>query len=263
VLDLRDAFASGYVLPSLKADATGEDGAPMPSLLGKALVAEKLVDLARIEQAAAVAHGPASPHEEAAAVLDNAIRAIDPAMRVVALPHPASVAGVRAFRAGVNLWGRTIERIGPSGTPEDVPESAYKITRAPGACPAEPASVEIRFERGVPVSVNGVPMPLVELIASLTYLAGAHGVGRVLTPLAAIEAPAAVVLHEAHRELQKHTANKDGDRVSRQYADIITRGLWPTGARAALDKIVEKSQKRVNGSVRVKLFNAVCQLVSD
>lgn len=260
VLDLREAFAAGYVLPSLKADATGDDGAPMAAALGKALIAEKLVDVARIEQAGAVAHGPGAPHEDPS-MFNRLISTRAPDVRILPLPCTPPSRADFARPVSTNLWGRTVDRAGSRAQPEDSPESAYTLTKPPAACPAEPASVEIRFERGVPVGVNGVPMPLVELIASLTYLAGAHGVGRISTPCTILETPAASVLHEAHRELQGRTAGKDADRLGRQYADIIANGLWSTPPRAALDKAIEKLQKRVNGSVRLKLLRGTCTLM--
>ena len=260
VLDLRETFATGYVLPSLKADATGEDGVPLAAALGKALIAEKLVDVARIEQAGAVAHGASAPGEDPS-MFDRAISSRAPDVRIMPLARVPPLRDDFARQVSANLWGRTVSRVGPVGNPEDLPESVYKLTRPLSACPAEPAFVEIRFDRGVPVSINGVPMPLVELIASLTHLAGAHGVGRIETPGAIIETPAGTVLHEAHRELQGRTAAKDADRLSRQYADIIGKGLWSTPQRATLDKAIEKLQKRVNGSVRLKLLGGTCTLV--
>jgi argininosuccinate synthase len=242
VLDLRETFAANYVLPSLKADATAADGVPMAAALGRALVADKLVEMAGIEQAGAVAHGGAST--AGASALAAAIHALNPSLKVVTVPPSAGVNTQSGHALRSNLWG------------------VYGSTRAPRALPAEAAAVEIRFERGVPGSVNGVPMPLVELISTLAHLAGAHRIGRIDTPEAVLDAPAAVVLHTAHRELQKRKAPpKDGDALSRQYADIIAMGQWPTPARGVLDKTIEKSQKRVNGLVKMKLFQGECQLV--
>ena len=132
-------------------------------------------------------------------------------------------------------------------------------------CPDEPAYVEIAFERGVPAAINGVAMPLVELIASLARLpartASAASTRRepVRRTLPEVyEAPAAVVLHAAHRELPEvvvATRSRPRSRqVSLQYADIIYNGLWFTPLREALDAFVDKVQERVTGVVRLKLF---------
>jgi argininosuccinate synthase len=242
VLDVREAFATNYVLPSLKADATAPGGAPMAAALGRAVVADKLVEMAGIEQAGTVAHGGGATGGTQSA-LDAAVRALNPVLRIVTVPPGGGVnAATHAVRS--NLWG------------------VYGATRPPRPAPPEPAVVEIRFERGIPARVNGVPMPLVELIATLALLAGAHRVGRIETAEATLEAPAAVVLHAAHRELQKRKAPlKDGDALSRQYAEVIAMGQWPTAARLALDKTVEKSQKRVTGVVKMKLFESECTVL--
>ena len=242
VLDLREAFATNYVLPSLRADATGAGGVPMAAALARALVADKLVEMAGIEQAGTVAHGGASTNGGAA--LDAAIHVLNPELRVITVPPTRGVNAESGHALRSNLWG------------------VYGSSRPPRPVPAEAAAVEIRFDRGVPGSINGIPMPLVELIATLSHLAGAHRVGRFETAEAVLDAPAAVVLHAAHRELQKRkAAAKEGDTLSRQYADIIASGQWPTPARAVLDKAVEKSQKRVNGVVKMKLFQGECSLL--
>src|SRR5262249_56811423 len=126
------------------------------------------------------------------------------------------------------------------------PEEIYTRRRAPAECPDEPACVEVAFERGTPTAINGVAMPIVDLISSLGTIAGAHGVGRIdmvenrlvgIKSREIYEAPAAVVLHTAHKELQKLVTTKDLDRLCRhisvQYADIIYNGLWFTPTREA------------------------------
>ena len=155
---------------------------------------------------------------------------------------------------------------------QEPPEDIYTLTKSPAECPGEAAYVEIAFERGVPTAINGVQMPLVDLIASLGTIAGAHGIGRIdmvenrlvgIKSREIYEAPAAVALHAAHKELQKLVTTKDLERLSRlvslQYADLIYNGLWFTPTREALDAFVEKVQERVTGVVRLKLFKADCR----
>jgi argininosuccinate synthase len=254
VLDLRETFASNYVLPSLKADALGADGVPLAACLARAVIADKLVEIAAIEQASAVAHGVSAVDGDGR-VLDTAIHAVNPSLEVITVDSGTGT-GEQPPSVTVNLWGRTIAR--PAGT--ELPERAYKVTRALAAAPAEPATIELRFERGVPVSVNQVPMPLVELIATLAHLAGAHGVGRLDTANTVVEAPAATVLHLAHRDVPGGQASvAERDRIRKQYADIIAGGEWATAARAALDKKVNKWQARANGTVRLRIFRGECQ----
>jgi argininosuccinate synthase len=291
VLDVREEFARDYVLPSLKADAVYEDRYPMGTALGRPLIARKLVEIAGIEQARAIAHGCTGKGNDQVR-LDIEARALDPSIAVIAparewamtrteeieyarrrrIAVPATLD--RPYSTDANLWGRSIE----CGALEDLwtepPEDIYTLTRAPRDCPAEPAYVEITFERGIPAAINGVSMPIVELVDSLGTIAGTHGVGRIdmvenrlvgIKSREVYEAPAAVVLHTAHKELQRLVTTRDADRFSRlvsvQYADIVYNGLWFTPLREALDAYVAKVQERVTGIVRLKLFKGDCRVV--
>jgi len=134
--------------------------------------------------------------------------------------------------------------------------------------------VEIDFEGGVPVRTNGVEMPLVELVESLETIAGAHGVGRIdmvenrligIKSREIYEAPAAVALHLAHRELESMVMARDLERIkhglARDYADLVYNGLWFSQAREAIDAFVRSIQPRVTGTVRLKLFKGDCRVV--
>ncbi len=291
VLDLREEFAREYVLPALKADAIYEDRYPMATALGRPLIAQKLVEIAGIEQATAVAHGCTGKGNDQVR-LDVTTRALGPSLQVIAparvwgmtradeieyartrgIPVPATMDS--PYSTDTNLWGRSIE----CGVLEDPwhepPDDVYSLTRSPAECPDDPAYVELTFEGGMPTAINGVPMPFVDLIASLGTIAGAHGVGRIdmvenrlvgIKSREIYEAPSAVVLHAAHKELQKLVTTRDLDRLARfvslQYADLVYNGLWFTPAREALDAFVEKVQERVTGAVRLKLFKGDCRIV--
>ena len=141
-------------------------------------------------------------------------------------------------------------------------------------CPDEPAYVEIEFEAGVPVRVNGIEMPLLELIESLETIAGAHGVGRIdmvenrlvgIKSREIYEAPAAVVLHAAHASSRSSSIPRDLERLKhdlgRTYADLVYNGLWFSPTREAIDAFVAAIQPRVTGSVRLKLFKGDCRVV--
>jgi len=291
VLDLREEFARDYILPALKADAIYEDRYPMATSLGRPLIAQKMVEIAEREGATAVAHGCTGKGNDQVR-LDVTTRALNPKLKVIApardwgmtrpeeieyarkrgVPVPVSVAS--PYSTDTNLWGKSIE-CGILEDPwQEPPEEIYTMTRSQAECPNEPAYVELSFERGTPTAVDGVPMPLIDLIAGLGTTAGAHGVGRIdmlenrlvgIKSREIYEAPAAVVLHAAHKELQKMVTTKDLERFSRlvslQYADIIYNGLWFTPLREALDAFVEKVQERVTGVVRLKLFKGDCRIV--
>src|SRR5262249_24507684 len=224
--------------------------------------------------------------------LDVTARALNPKIKVIApardwgmtrpeeieyarkhhVPVPATVES--PYSTDSNLWGRSIE----CGVLEDPwtepPEEIYTLTKAPAECPDEPACVEVAFERGTPTAINGRARQIVDLISSLGTIAGAHGVGRIdmvenrlvgIKSREIYEAPAAVVLHAAHKELQKLVTTRDLDRFSRtvslQYADIVYNGLWFTPLREALDAFVDNVQQRVTGLVRLKLFKGDCRIV--
>jgi argininosuccinate synthase len=267
VLDLREEFARGYILPALRADAFYEDRCPLEAALAWPLVARKLAEIARIEHAASVAHGGTSPAGEPSA-LNVTIRAAGPGLDVIALPRTEDS---QVLSVNANLWGRSVDCSGIDDPWGEPPEHLYALTKTGADCPNEPAYVELTFEQGAPVAINGVTMPLVDLIVSLRTIAGAHGVGRLdLVETGpggrrrkVYEAPAAVVLHAAHRELTKLASSRDLDRFSRQvrvhYGDLICHGLWFTPFREALDAFVDKVQERVTGEVRLKLFKSACR----
>ena len=178
------------------------------------------------------------------------------------------------YSTDTNLWGRSIE----CGVLEDPwvepPEDIYTLTKSPMECPDVPAYVEVEFESGIPTKVNGVAMPLTELVNSLETIAGAHGVGRIdmvenrlvgIKSREIYEAPAATVLYVAHRELETLVIPKDLERIktdlARTYADLVYNGLWFTRTREAIDAFVGKVQERVTGTTRVKLYRGDCRVV--
>jgi len=267
VLDVRAEFAGQYIVRALKADAVYEDRYPMATALGRPLIAKKLVEVAGIEQATTVAHGGTGNDQVR---LNECVRALDPSLGILELastvPAPSTV--------DANLWGRAVQ-YGVIDDPwTEAPEDSYTLTKTPAACPDEAAYVEISFDRGTPVAINGVEMEILDLIGGLGILAGAHGVGRIdmvenrvagSKAREIYEAPAAVVLHAAHKELQKMVVTTGVERFSRavslQYADTIYNGLWFAPLREALDAFIDKVQERVTGVIRMKLFKGDCRVV--
>jgi argininosuccinate synthase len=178
------------------------------------------------------------------------------------------------FKADANLWGRVVECRSAGDAWTEPTEELYSLTRGPQDSPDEPAYVEIEFNAGVPVRANGIEMPLLELIESFDTIAGAHGVGRVDTiatrltgtrSRAIVEAPAATILHTAHRELRALIVPRDLDRLStdlgRRYADLVDHGHWFSWTRQAIDAFAATIQPRVTGVVRLRLFKGDCRVV--
>jgi len=271
VVDARDELVRDYLLPALAAGALDAAAG-----LWRPAVARRLVDVARMESAAAVAH--AATDEATSLVLDTCIAALDPAMNVVVPPrnwgmgagelltyarqHRIPAPPPLPYRMDAGAWGRLV-------TPapgHSVPDDAYALTRAPEECPADPASLDIAFVEGVPVSANGVEISMLELLESLETIAGAHGVGRRDTGDAVVEAPAVAVLATAHRALEHLIVGDDLARLKGQlagiYAEAIARGEWFSPRREAIDAFAAVVQKKLTGSVRLELLRGSCSVAS-
>jgi argininosuccinate synthase len=291
VIDVREAFVQEFILPALQAGAIYEDRYPLATALGRPLIARTLVEMAHREGAAAIAHGCTGKGNDQVRI-DVSARALDPAIRVVAPARmwgmsrddeidyaaarriPVPVTKKSPYSTDENLWGRSIE-CGVLEDPwQEPPEDAFLLTRPARSCPNEPAYLELAFERGVPVAVNGIAMPLAELIHSVSTIAGVHGVGRIdmvenrlvgIKSREVYEAPAAVVLHTAHRELEAIVIPKDLLRLTRElgvhYADLVYNGLWFTPMREAIDAFVATIQPKVTGEVRLRLFKGEYRVV--
>jgi argininosuccinate synthase len=249
VLDARDEFARGYIVRGLKAGATAADGVPLGTALGVPLIARLVVQIAGIEHATAIAHAANGTAMDVAAGLLN------PALRVLA---PARDWTMTPAQQAAYIRARQIPFQPGMSVPGSVKPGAEVAGRS------EPAAVDVAFERGVPTGINGVAMPILDLLESLGTIAAAHGVGQP-KDRDLRQAPAAIVLHAAHRALRNSTAapelNRLCDVVGREYADLVYRGLWFTPARESLDAFVNTANERITGSVRLKLFAGGCEIV--
>ncbi len=283
--DLRHSFVNDYIFPALKAGALYEHTYPMATSIGRPLLAKYLVEVARKENCTAVSHGCTGKGNDQVR-FEAAVAALAPDLKVIAPLRewefksredeieyceqhgiPVSASRIKPYSIDENLWGTSIE----CGVLEDPmvepPEDAYQRTISPQNAPDEATHVSIEFHQGVPVALDGKAMSGVELIEKLNDIAAANGVGRldlVENRLVGIksreiyEAPAAVTLHFAHRELERLTLEKDvahyKAKIAHDYADLIYNGLWFSPLRCALDAFVNETQKVVNGLVKLKLY---------
>ncbi len=284
VRDAKAEFAKAYVAPAIKANALYGGKYPLFTALGRPLIANKLVEAAREVGATHIAHGSTGKGNDQVR-FDVTTSSIAPDLTVVApvrdwnMNRPQEVEyakehGIQVpvtsespYSVDANLWGRSIEA-GPLEDPDHEPtEDVFELTSAPEMAPDEPHYVEIGFEEGLPTSLDGEELPLVELIAILNELAGEHGVGRVdmiedrlvgIKSREIYEAPAALTIIQAHRELETLTLTKDVLRfkpsVEQRYAELTYDGLWFTPLKAALDAFIDETQKAVTGTVRLKLY---------
>ena len=289
-VDGKDAFYDGYVAPALKAGAVYEDVYPLATALGRPLIARYMVEVARREGAYAVAHGCTGKGNDQVR-LDVSVAALAPDLQVIApirewgmsreeeieygrarnIPVPE---GRNAYSTDENLWGRSIETGDLEDPWNEPPEDAFSWTRPVSACPDDPAYIEVAFEQGLPVAIDGEEMAGVALVDHLNLLAGEHGVGRIdhlenrlvgIKSREVYEAPAAVVLHSAHRALEAITLGKDQirlkTRIAQEYADVVYNGLWFTQHRRDMDAYVDSTQRHVTGTVRLRLLKGACIVV--
>lgn len=283
VVDAKELFVKYFVFPALQAGAIYEGSYPLATALARPLISKIVVDIAREEGATAIAHGSTGKGNDQVR-FDVSVGALAPDIKIIApvrewrmtrddeieyatthdIPIPITAAS--PYSIDVNLWGRSIE----AGILEDAwiepPEDAYLWTVDPRHAPDEPAYVEIEFKRGIPIAMNGVAMGGVELISKMNDLAGAHGVGRIDTienRLVGIksrevyEAPAGVVLHLAHAEMEKMTITKEQARfkarVASEFADMVYNGLWFSALHQDLAAYIASSQRHVTGTIRIKM----------
>ncbi|MFH0793799.1 MAG: argininosuccinate synthase [bacterium] len=289
IKDLKDEFANDFVLPALKANLVYEGKYPLATSIGRPIIAKYLVEVALAEGADAVAHGCTGKGNDQVRfeVVTNALaphlKCLAPVREwelktredeiEYARKHnvPVEATKKKPYSLDKNLWGTSIE----CGVLEDPwtepPEDAFQAIQSPLKAPNKPAEIEISFDQGCPVALNGKRMKLVPLIAKLTQLGNRNGVGRIdlvenrlvgIKSREVYEGPASTILISAHRELECVTLDRDTahfkDSLIPRYAELVYNGLWYSPLREALAAFVEATQKFVTGSVRIKLYKGNC-----
>ncbi|MBE0478451.1 argininosuccinate synthase [Candidatus Aerophobetes bacterium] len=291
VKDLKEEFVFEYVFPALRAGALYEGKYPLATALARPLITKELVRVAEKEGADAIAHGCTGKGNDQVR-FEVTARAINPQIKILApvreweftsreeeieyaALHNISLEAKEGciYSIDRNLWGISVE-CGPlEDAWQEPPDDSFQIIKNPEKAPSKPTYLEIEFDRGVPVKLNGEKHPPVKLIQLLNELGGQNGVGRVdmvenrlvgIKSREVYEAPAAIILHTAHGELESLTLDKDVLQfkrvVSNKYAELVYNGLWESSLREALDKFVEETQRWVTGVVKVKLFKGSCQV---
>ena len=291
VVDGRVPFLRDFVWPSLQAGAVYEGAYPLATALGRPLIAAMLVQIARREGAVAIAHGCTGKGNDQVR-FDLTTAALAPELEVVApvrdwgmnredeieyaRRHGVEVPATRdsPYSVDENLWGRSIEAGVLEDPWQEPPPDVWAWTVDPGRAPEEPLYLEIGFREGVPTTLDGRPLPAVELVETLNRLGGAHGVGRIdhlenrlvgIKSREVYEAPAAVLLLQAHRALEDIVLTKDvarfKDQVAAQWAQLAYDGLWFSPLREALQAFVATTQRHVTGEVRLKLNRGQAMVV--
>ncbi|MDR3331230.1 MAG: argininosuccinate synthase [Synergistaceae bacterium] len=284
MLDLRRDMIENFIWPGLKANALYEGVYPLCSAYSRPIIAQALVYIAHKEGAVAVAHGCTGKGQDQVR-LEICTNALDPALEVIApvrdwhmtredemdyaqkhnVPVPTTVKS--PYSLDDNIWGRACE----CGVLEDPwnkpPKGAYALTVDPLEATDKPSVIEITFEKGIPVAVDGKSLDCIELIDTLNKLAGAHGVGRIdmvenrlvgFKSREVYECPGAVTLITAHKALETITLSKDVMRaksdIEKKFAELTYEGYWFSPLMEAVQAFVDKTQEVVSGTVRIHLY---------
>ncbi|MDR3257022.1 MAG: argininosuccinate synthase [Endomicrobium sp.] len=285
IIDAKKEFVMDYIYPAIKANALYEDKYFLGTSLARPIIAEKIADIVKKENADAVCHGATGKGNDQVR-FELAFKALIPDIKIIApwrqwdirsredaidyakkrnIPIPVTKA--KPYSSDANLWHVSYE----GGILEDLDngydESMFKMTVSPEKAPNKPTYLTIAFEKGIPISVNGKKLAPVELIVKLNKIAGANGIGRTdivenrlvgMKSRGVYEAPAAMVLYAAHKELESIAVDRDTlhfkQSLAPKYAEIAYYGLWFSPLREALDAFINETQKYVTGNVKLKLY---------
>ena len=291
VADLTEEFITDYAFPDIQANALYENRYPLSTALARPLIAKALVEAADRYGADAVAHGCTGKGNDQVR-FDVAIAALNPSLKVLAPAREWGMGREETIAYGEkmglafpvkksspysidrNLLGRSIEA-GPLEDPMNEPlEEVFLMTQAIESTPDQPEYIEIGFTKGIPTHLNGAALSPVELITQINEIAGRHGVGRIdmvenrlvgIKSREIYEAPALLVLIDAHRDLESLTLTSDVTQYKRgieeTYSRLVYNGLWYSPLKLALDAFIQQTQERVTGTVRMKLFKGNARVV--
>ncbi|MCT7982934.1 argininosuccinate synthase [Laspinema sp. A4] len=291
VEDVTEIFVKDYAFPAIQANALYENRYPLGTALARPLIAKILVEAAEKYGADAVAHGCTGKGNDQVR-FDVSIAALNPNIKVLAPARewgmsreetiaygekfgiPTPVKKSSPYSIDRNLLGRSVEA-GPLEDPWTEPEEEiYVMTKAIADTPNEAEYVEITFEEGLPTHVNGKALSPVALITELNEVVGRHGVGRIdmienrlvgIKSREIYESPALLVLIQAHRDIESLTLTKDVTQYKRgieeTYSQLVYNGQWYSPLKMALDAFIQKTQERVSGTVRIKLFKGTANIV--
>lgn len=291
IIDARKEFAEDYIMPTIKAGAIYEEKYLLGTAMARPLIAKKLVEVAEKEGAKYIAHGCTGKGNDQVR-FELTIKALNPDIRVIApwrewsiksreeaidyaaergIPVPVSKA--RPYSMDRNLWHLSHEGADLEDTWNPHPTDIYMLTTAPENAPDKPELVEIEFEKGVPVKVNGVSEDPMTILEKLNEIGGRNGIGLMdmvenrlvgMKSRGVYETPGGTILHTAHKELEYITLDKQTmhfkQMVSNKYSELVYDGLWFTPLKEALDAFVEDTQKNVTGIVILKLYKGSCTI---
>lgn len=291
VVDAREMFAADFLAPAIRANALYQGEYPLATALARPLIASLQVEEAHRKGATHLAHGCTGKGNDQVR-FEVACAALDPSLSVIApmrdwkmtreeeieyarkwgIPVPVTVES--PYSVDENLWGRSCE-CGVLEDPwQEPPEDAYQWTTSPEEAPDEPLYMEIQFEGGLPVGINGEEMDLLDITRTLNEVGGKHGVGRIdviedrlvgIKSREIYEAPAAVIIVKAHRDLEQLTLTREvlsGKRpLEQRVSEMTYEGLWFSPLNTAVEVFNRTVQERVKGVIRLKLYKGSATVV--
>lgn len=285
VKDVRQEFVTDFIFPALKADALYQGKYLLGTAMARPLIAKCLVEIAHQEEATAIAHGATGKGNDQVR-FELGVKALDPDLEVIAPWRiwdiksredailyaqkrniPVPVTKEKIYSRDRNLWHLSHEGGELEDPSKEAPSDLYTIITHPFKAPDSVKEVEITFEKGIPVKVDGQSLPPVELVSYLNEIAAQSGVGIAdmvedrlvgLKSRGVYETPGGTVLYYAHRELERITLDRQTaafkEIAAQRYAELVYDGLWYSALKEALDAFVDKTQERVTGMVRLKLY---------
>ncbi|MCX5749532.1 MAG: argininosuccinate synthase [Candidatus Saganbacteria bacterium] len=287
--DLKEEFAKDFLFPMLKSGAVYEADYLMGTSIARPLIAKKQVEIAIKEKADAVAHGATGKGNDQVR-FELTFKALAPELKIIAPWRewdlksrqdeidyakenniPVTTTKAKPYSMDRNLWHISYE----GGILEDPwkepKDDMFILTVSPEKAPSKATYIEIGFEKGVPVSLNGKKITAVALIQSLNNIGGKNGIGRIdivenrlvgIKSRGVYETPGGTILYAAHKALESITIDRETahykELISKKYAEIVYNGQWFSPLRKALDAFIDSTQKNVTGSVRIKLFKGNC-----
>jgi argininosuccinate synthase len=285
--DAREEFARDYIVPSIKANGLYQGKYPLATALARPLIAAKAVEVAKKEDATAIAHGCTGKGNDQIR-FDVTMHALNPDLKIIAPIRDLNLtrdleitfakeqkipisAEAKKYSIDLNLWGRAIEGGNIEDTDFEPPEEAFQFINFQND---NTGYMEVEFEQGVPIAVDGKHIPLVDLIQYANDRAGGYGIGIVdhiedrvvgIKSREVYEAPAAMTIIEAHKDLEKMVLTSHElafkQMVDNQWSWLTYCGLWHDPLRTDLDRFIDATQNRVSGKVRLKMESGSLRVV--
>lgn len=292
VVDVKEEFVTDYIFPTLKASAIYEDNYLLGTSFARPLIAKKLVEIAEKEGAVAIAHGATGKGNDQVR-FEATIKALNPYLKIIApwrewnlksredciyyaKKHniPIPVTKEKIYSRDQNLWHISHEGGNLEDPWNEHDDDIYLMTVKPEKAPDKPTYIEIDFENGVPMAIDGVKYSPVDIIYKLNDIGGANGIGIIdivenrlvgMKSRGVYETPGGTILFEAHNALEKLVLDRSvlnfKKMVAEKYAQLVYDGLWFAQLKNALDKFIDSTQEVVTGTVKMKLYKGTYKAV--